>query len=100
MGTPRFRKSRTFSNSASDFALTVSPPPVVVKQQRVRVRLVRPAEALLDVGGTLSGKANSGLVIPDRWPQTAVLIQRFIDDIPGKDLAPVVSDDLGNVLLE
>jgi len=68
---------------------------VVVEEKCLWIGFMRPAEALLDVSGTLPCKANSRLVVPDRTFHTsrAVFGERFVDDIPGEQFSAEVSGD-------
>src|ERR1022692_4390670 len=63
---------------------------------------MRPAEATLYIGGATGRQANSRLISPDRAAQRSrvQLVEGFIDYVPGKYLAPVMSDHTLDVFLE
>src|SRR6266404_3481564 len=103
-------------------------PGLVVKKQSLRIGFMHPAVATLNVGVTLlrassfelrasrgarssrlvarsyfvSRQADSGLVSPDRAPQSSRthLVEGLIDHIPRENLAPVMSDHGLDVFLE
>src|SRR5207245_10720785 len=59
---------------------------VVIKKESVGVGGMRPAQGLLDVGGSFSRESNSGSVIPDRLAEFCVLIEFLVQQLPGKSL--------------
>ena len=76
---------------------------VVVEQQRLRVRLMCPAEGLLDVG--CASQPDAGLVVPGRIAQQRAIgagriSNRLIHNIPGKNLPFVAADHGVDMLLK
>src|SRR6266404_2364846 len=77
-------------------------PGLVVNKQSLRIGFMRPAETTLNVGIAVCRQADSGLVSPDRAPQSSRthLVEGLIDHIPRENLAPVMSDHGLDVFLE
>ena len=59
---------------------------VVVKQESIRIRFVRPTKCLLDISGAFCRESDTRLVVPDRGPQLSLFIKRLLDHIPSEDL--------------
>src|SRR5258706_10425223 len=56
----------------------------------MRVRLMSPAEHLLDVCRSFRRQSNARPVVPERIPHIPVLIQSFVNHIPRDDLTCVM----------
>ena len=59
-----------------------------------------PTQRLLDVPRAHPGKTNPRLVVPDGVAHGAVVVEGFIDDVPGIDFAGVVAHDSRDVVLQ
>ena len=73
---------------------------VVIEEKRVGVGLMSPAERLFNVGGRFACEADSRLVIPDGRFHFSVLVEPFVEHIPGEHLAAIVSGYARDVLVQ
>ena len=61
---------------------------------------MRPAESLFDIRCVFFREADAGLVEPGRILQPAVLVQSFVDNIPGENLSGVVLHHCSDMFLQ
>ena len=85
MGTPRLRLNEPALHPFVALAAVL-----VVEQQCLRIGLMGPTESLFDIGCVFFREADAGLIEPWRILQPAVLVQSFVDYIPGENLSSVV----------